>query len=230
MTANKIAFGHARKALALIPDNAAVAVLMRHAEREKFAYGHHGNDIPLTERGKQDAFNMGKLMAGRIAGLLHSPVPRCGETAEHMRRGGNAEISLEEYRGLRCDVYVRDFNAALGTLGRLVKEKGFYDIFVHRMSTTGNQIPYENFKPPLAAAGELIRKIFPPTGGLQIGVTHDWIVNVAASYASGKITKRPQYAGFLDALFVWREEEFFVFYYKGTTGRCPSLFQKAMGC
>lgn len=226
MTANETAFEHARKALALIPPAAAAAVIMRHAERGKFAYGHHGNDIPLTEGGRQDAFDMGNLMKGRIAGLLHSPVPRCKETAVLMKQGGNAVVSPGEFMDLRCDVYVHDFDAALKTLRRLVSEKGFYDVFVNRMSTAGNNAPYENFKPPLVAAAELVRKIIPRTGGLQIGITHDWIVNVAASYASGTAVGRPRYADFLDALFVWREKEFCMFYYKGETGRCSPLFNR----
>lgn len=228
MTANESAFAHARAALELISDAAAAAVIMRHAERGKFAYGHHGNDIPLTDGGKQDAFDMGKLMEGRIVGLLHSPVPRCMDTAAHMNLGGNAGVSLKECMGLRCDVYVHDFNAALETLGRLVQEKGFYDVFVNRMSTAGNETPYDHFKPPLAAAGELVQKLL-PCAGLQIGITHDWLVNVAASYASGTVTERPRYAGFLDALFVWREKDFVMFYYKGETGRCPISFQRAVG-
>lgn len=240
MTANKKAFEHARKALALIPDDEPAAVIMRHAERPDITPGESGNDLPLTEQGKQDALDMGKLMEGRIAGLLHSPIPRCMETADYMKQGGNARVSLKKCEELKCGAYTRDSDEARETFDYVFdpdidipedEKNKRYDAFIKKMATAGNEIPYKGFEPPLLAAGELVRVICPNVEGLQIGITHDWLVNVTASYASGKRVKRvehPGYAGFLDALFVWQTDKCYMFYYKGETGPCPPLFQDAV--
>ena len=65
MTDNNV-FDHIKRALELIPMSASAAAVMRHAEREGFAKGHHGNDILLTPQGERDAFVAGELMTGRI--------------------------------------------------------------------------------------------------------------------------------------------------------------------
>jgi len=168
-------------------------------------------------------------MAGRISGLLHSPVPRCLQTADNLRRGGDIEVMPREWLGLRCDVYVEDFDSALATLKRLVSEDGFYDKFVHRMSAAGAEAPYPHFKPPLAGTVNLLGGMLAnDSTGICIGITHDWLVNVAASYATGTATTRPNYAGFLDTLFVWRQQQSWMFYYQGVTGRCPPLFAERL--
>lgn len=222
------ALNHIKRALNLIPAQASAAALMRHAERGQFARGHHGNDIPLTPQGERDAHAAGQLMAGRISGLLHSPVPRCLQTAENMRRGGGIEVAPQEWLGLRCDVYVEDFDSALATLERLPSEDGFYDRFVERMCTAGDKAPYPRFKPPLSGTVDLLGGMLARGAGMCVGITHDWLVNVAASYATGAVTKRPNYAGFLDTLFVWRQQQSWMFYYQGATGRCPPLFAECL--
>jgi len=223
------ALNHLKRALDLIPARAPAAALMRHAERGRFARGHHGNDIPLTPQGERDAFAAGQLMAGRISRLLHSPVPRCLQTAENLRRGGGVEAAPMEWLGLRCDVYVGDFDSALATLKRMVSEDGFYDRFVNRMCTAGAAAPYPHFKPPLAGTVDLLGGMLAfSRAGMCIGITHDWLVNVAACYATGTVTTRPNYAGFLDALFVWRRQPSWMFYYQGATGRCPPQFADSL--
>ena len=221
------AFGHAKQALALIPENISAMALMRHAERKEFAVGHHGNDILLTDQGKEDAHAMGELMKSRISRLFHSPVPRCLQTAEQLADGSGGHVCPEELMALRCDAYVDNFDAALTTLQRLVSEDNFYDVFVNTMATSGKNIPYPYFKPPLVGAGDLTRPML-SCSGICVGVTHDWLVNVAASYATGNIVGRTEYAGFLDTLFVWRENGGLRFYYKGRQGVCGDDFVRAV--
>lgn len=223
------ALNHLKRALDLIPAHAPAAVLMRHAERGQFARGHHGNDIPLTPQGERDVFAAGQLMTGRISRLLHSPVPRCLQTAEKLRQGGGAETAPREWLGLRCEAYVEDFDSALATLSRLVSEDGFYDRFINRMCTAGVEAPYPHFKPPLAGTVDLLGGMLTPArAGMCVGITHDWLVNVAAAYATGTVTTRPNYAGFLDSLFVWRQQQSWMFYYQGATGCCPPLFADSL--
>lgn len=229
MTRAADAFAHIKKAMSLIPRSALAAAVMRHAERGPIPRGDHGNEILLTARGERDASEAGRLMKGRIARLLHSPVPRCLQTAENMRRGSGGETAVEEWTGLRCDVYVPDIKSAEPTLRRLTLEKGFYDMFINRMSQCGDNIPYPHFTPPLAGTADLMRGILGgETRGLCVGVTHDWLVNVAAAYATGNTASRTdgEYADYLDALFIWESGNRWKFYHKGRTGECPDSFVK----
>ncbi|MGI9297972.1 MAG: histidine phosphatase family protein [Gammaproteobacteria bacterium] len=213
----------------MIPRSALAAGVMRHAERGPLPRGEHGNEVLLTEQGERDALAAGRLMKGRISRLLHSPAPRCLQTAENLRRGSGDETEIAEWTGLRCDVYVPDISAAEPTLLRLTSEKGFYDAFINRMSQCGDNIPYPHFAPPFAGAVNLVRGILGgETGGLCIGVTHDWLVNIAAAYATGKAASRADgdYADYLDALFVWESGDRWKFYHKGRTGECPRSFAK----
>ena len=180
----------------------------------------------MTPQGERDAFVAGELMTGRICRLLHSPVERCLQTAEQLRAGSGLKSVPQEWMGLRCDAYVTDHNSALDTLTRLVSEDGFYDEFIREMATSGDKIPYPHFKSPLIGTVNMIgHMVASGSSGLCVGVTHDWLVNVAASYVTGIPVARPAYADFLDTLFVWREKKRWMYYYKGVTGRCPSFFE-----
>lgn len=216
---------HAICALALIPPGASAMALMRHAERYGMTKGHHGNDILLTPQGKKDSTEMGRLFRGHVCGLRHSPVPRCMQTAECMCESADCPVS-QEWLPLRCDVFVDDFDSALPTLRRLLSENGFYERFVGKMSTSAEP-PYPHFKHPLKAAAELTAKSLIGSG-ICVNITHDWLVNVTASRASGQETKRPDYAGYLDALFLWKESGQAMFYYKGKTGPCAPDFVREL--
>ncbi|MCY4046613.1 MAG: histidine phosphatase family protein [Candidatus Dadabacteria bacterium] len=223
----KNAFDHIGKAMDVIPPDALAAAVMRHAERGKIPEGEHGNDVLLTARGERDAVEAGKIMRGGISRILHSPVPRCRQTADGLRRGGGSGSVPEEWLGLRCDIYVSNFEVAETTLSRLVSEKDFYDHFIKRMSECGDKIPYPGFSPPFSATVELMKGIIGSRRrGLCVGITHDWLVNVAVSYATGRIVSRADdsYANYLDALFIWKADSCWMYYHKGRIRKCPISF------
>ena len=211
-------------ALALIPPAAPAAALMRHAERGEIPKGTSGNEVLLTPQGGRDAEEMGRLMRGRVSALRHSPVERCGQTAMQIQLGADGPAPAE-WRPLAFHAFVDDVDSASPTLLRLVSEKGFYDRFVSAMSTS-DEAPYRGFAPPLVAAAKLAARMMPDESGISVNVTHDWLVNVSAARASGRETKRPDYAGFLDALFLWEEDGRTMFYYMGKSGRCAPDFQR----
>lgn len=203
---------------------------MRHAERLNFPKGHHGNDEPLTSQGKKDAIAMGGLLKTRHIRLFHSPVHRCWQTADGVGSVNHFRPSPKELISLRCDVYVDNFGNAKPTLDRLVSEPGFYNKFVRRLSEQKHTPPYPNFRAPFPATAELVAELLPrKKGWIGVGITHDWLVNVAASHATSYITKPGNYAGFLDALLVWKStESISYYYYKGRTGKCRMEFAKCV--
>ncbi len=216
-------FQYVEEVLQLIPQNVAVAVLMRHADRYKIKPQTHGVDVLLTKKGKKRALDMGYLLGDRVGFIAHSPVERCLQTAKQISKKNN--LSPQEWLDLRCDAYLSNYELALSTLSRF-KDPSFFDDFVSKMSQSGKNIPYDYFKPPLIAAKELIDKMFSTVKDkFCIAITHDWLVNVTASYATKTVTTKENYAGYLDSLWVWKNNEQTFFYYKGATGVCASNFQ-----
>jgi len=213
-----------KEAMSLIPENTAAAMLVRHAERPR----GHKNDVLLTPQGLKDAFSAGELMKGRVSSLLYSPIERCCQTAYQMKKGSGADASPETWKALKYHVYVTDPEAAQKTLKRLV-ERGphprFYPRFVDEMSRSGMTPPYPGFKPPIVAASELMHRLIScADSNICAGVTHDWLINVAVSYISGDVIDKSEFAGFLDALFIWEQNNDWMFYYKGRHGRCAEDF------
>lgn len=63
-------------------------VLLRHAERDRIDDPTVGWDAALTDRGRATAVDLGReLAADGPFSVSHSPVPRCGETAEALTEG-----------------------------------------------------------------------------------------------------------------------------------------------
>jgi hypothetical protein len=66
-----------------------LSLLIRHASRQAIPSGRIGHhDVPLTDTGRQMAHELGQaLPSDATVRLFHSPIPRCEETAEYIRRG-----------------------------------------------------------------------------------------------------------------------------------------------
>lgn len=220
MTPNIQAIRHAEAALRLIPPAASAAVLMRHAERGEFAEGDHGNDVLLTPQGKKDAITMGRLFGERRPLLFHSPVERCRQTADGIGSGAR------EWLPLRCDAFVEDMERASETLIRLPHEEGFYDEFIGELSSAKYEAPYPHFFPPLPSAAGLMAGLMPGEGQIAVGISHDWLINITAAHAAGRLLPREDFADYLDALFVWRDTGVLHYYHKGHSGECAQEFSR----
>lgn len=217
------AIEHAVAALSLIPPDAPAAALMRHAERGDILKGTSGGDVLLTPQGEVDSEKMGRSLRGRVSALRHSPVPRCRQTARHIRRGADAPAPAELLSLVHA--FMDDPGIAGATMQRLVDEDGFYPRFIFAMSTA-NEAPYPGFAAPPAAAAGLAAQMLSGGKGLCVNITHDWLINATAAHVSGQTAKQPDYAEFLDALFLWENGARLMFYYKGLSGFCSRDFQR----
>ncbi|MBK7214694.1 MAG: histidine phosphatase family protein [Bacteroidales bacterium] len=72
------------------------SIFLRHADRYKIPEGEFGNDIELNEMGFSRSVEFGKsISALKINRIFTSPVKRCIQTAEHIRKGLGKNIPIE---------------------------------------------------------------------------------------------------------------------------------------
>jgi hypothetical protein len=70
-------------------------LVIRHGHREEHRSGSFGNELTLTEEGKQTSFAFGKYLENIPLGEIHtSPILRCVQTAEELLKGAHQELSL----------------------------------------------------------------------------------------------------------------------------------------
>ena len=78
--------------LSLVPPEADVSLVLRHAERDEIPRGTFGEDVRLTAAGVAHAEELGSRLSGReLSFLWSSPLPRCTGTARAIARGAGRE-------------------------------------------------------------------------------------------------------------------------------------------
>ena len=71
--------------------NQKIALLIRHSDRNEIPKDELGDDILLNELGLKNAETFGSHLAGyQINKSFSSPVMRCVQTAEQIRKGYNS--------------------------------------------------------------------------------------------------------------------------------------------
>ena len=87
--------------LTFISNDAAVSLVIRHAEREKIPAGTFGHDVSLTAQGSRAAEQLGEALSEkRTIGAASSPVPRCVQTGEAILRGAGSSLEVATDRRL----------------------------------------------------------------------------------------------------------------------------------
>ncbi len=72
-----------------------IAVLIRHGERFEIKSSEFGNEILLTEKGKFDSEELGKaLLNYPVRKIYTSPIHRCVQTAEYIKKGLNKNVEI----------------------------------------------------------------------------------------------------------------------------------------
>lgn len=83
------------------PTNSKLAMIIRHADRDKIPDGSFGNEILLNTNGINNSIMLGKnLKQHKINRIFTSPVPRCVQTAEFLKKGYGQNITFHSTKAL----------------------------------------------------------------------------------------------------------------------------------
>ena len=196
-----------------VPEDAAVAIVTRHAEREEIPPGDFGVDVPLTERGIAEAGRLGSLLSARgSVCVTSSPVPRCAETAAAVLCGADSagEATLDRRLG-DPGPFVVDPEMA----GPLFLETNIVDVVRRQLSggkpPVGMRETSEGVDLLLDAANDAMRS----GSRLNILVTHDAILAVLVAHLHGAQIDEMIWPGYLDGLVLWRDGDILRFGWRG---------------
>lgn len=185
--------------LELLPTDRPVALLLRHAERQPLSPDDVGYGMPLTLDGSLCSHELGVRLKGRLKTLRTSPLLRCVQTAEGVRKGAEVNLDIGDDRLLGDPgIFVVDSEVAWKNWQKMGNE----GVMLH-MATADHALP--GMAHPDWAARELIRHMLAVAGqqtGVHVFVTHDVLLSATTARILGNNDHAlwPQY---LEGAFFW---------------------------
>jgi broad specificity phosphatase PhoE len=197
-----------------IPSGVPLALLLRHAERHPLPSHAPGNDVSLTEAGHEAARRLGSALGPRLLRLHTSPVPRCVQTAEALRRGAGVDCPMVEDRMLGDPgVFVEQPRQAWTSW----LERGLHGIAEALM--TGARVP-AGFAEPRSAARRLATHLsehLSEVPGVHVFVSHDILMIPFVAQALGRVLEDEAWPDFLHGALLWRDGGRWVLAYREWT-------------
>ena len=169
-----------------------VFLLIRHGERNHITpndpdYGAH---VGLTERGREQAFSLGRSIPDGDMVFFSSPVGRCMETARCIGEGhGLREVHVEPL-GCLGDFFVQD----QGEFEKVLRA-GFYEgicAWLENETSQGARGTREAFYPLASRSEEMLSMMLEKgTARFNIFATHDaWVVPCLTHFCNMRFTPR----------------------------------------
>lgn len=194
--------------LAVLLEERPTALLLRHSVRDPIPDGETGHELPLTETGVELAHQLGEKIRGRLASLHASPVPRCVETAECLRRGAGIDCEIRPDQKLGDPgVFVKDDQLAWKTF----QDHSYWELIGALVE--GEDLPGMYHGP--SAVKRLIGHMLDhaqSAPGLHVFVTHDIFISalVCAELTDGVDETTAPW--FLDGVFLWGDDDIHIRY------------------
>lgn len=186
-----------------IPVDQPVALLLRHSVRDEFPPGDAGNEVPITDAGKDIALKLGQKLGTRLRSLHSSPVPRCVQTAEALRLGSGVDARISETRLLGDPgVYVLDGRLAWRNWEALGHEEVMRHLVAEKKALPGMAQPDE-------AARFLVQNMLSSADGapgIHVFVTHDLLVTATVARLQGVRHEPADWPLFLEGAMFWRSK------------------------
>ncbi len=196
-----------------VPDGAAVAIVLRHAEREEITPGTFGNEVPLIHHGRMSAGRLGMGLSSRPVGIVKSsPLPRCTQTADGIIAGAGWNV------GTTPEQLLGDpgpFVAEPEFAGRLFLDIGIEEIVRRQLA---QDEPPCGMRPTSSGVKlilqELATALNRPTSA-SVFVTHDAVLAVLVGHLYGLPVEGFCWPDYLDALVVWPYSDQLRFRWRG---------------
>ncbi|MEN3112120.1 histidine phosphatase family protein [Uliginosibacterium paludis] len=185
------------------PVDLPIALLLRHSVRDELPPGEAGNEVPITDAGKDIALKLGQKLGARLRSLHSSPLPRCVQTAEAMRLGSGGDARISESRLLGDPgVYVLDGRLAWSNWETLGHEEVMRHLMAEKQALPGMAQPDE-------AARVLVQSMLSSAEGdpgIHVFVTHDVLVTATVARLQGVHHASDDWPLFLEGALFWRSE------------------------
>jgi broad specificity phosphatase PhoE len=104
-----------------------LSLLIRHGDRDKIPQGSFGNEVMLNEKGVQRSLKFGEEFAElKVNRILTSPIERCVQTAEAIRKGYGRNLDIIETTALGAPgLHINDEKIA----GEFLLNYGFDEMY-----------------------------------------------------------------------------------------------------
>lgn len=180
------------------PADSKLAMLIRHADRERIPDGEFGNEIPINEEGKMNAIALGEKLQGQhVNRIFTSPIHRCIQTAEQIIIGYNQKLEITISKSLGDPgLHIEDELVA----GEFYLKHGFdelYKRFIERENIPGVTSP-SNYH----AAMTKFLKENTTEPGLTIFVTHDSLIAFYDFCLRGTVYTKENWVKYLSGLIL----------------------------
>lgn len=185
-----------------VPSGMPLALLLRHAERPPLPAHAPGNEVALTEAGREASRRLGESLGAQLRALSTSPVLRCQETA----------LALREGSGASCEVVP---DRMLGDPGVFVSHPqeawrswvGWGSSAIARALMAGAAVP-PGFAEPTQAARRLAEHLcahLPAAPGVHVFVSHDTLLGPFIARVLGRVLEAGDWPGFLHGALLWKD-------------------------
>ncbi|MCD4792409.1 MAG: histidine phosphatase family protein [Bacteroidales bacterium] len=153
-------------------EDAKLALIIRHADRELIPDSEFGNDVLLNEKGIKNSIKFGKLLKQyTINKIITSPIDRCVQTSKLIVKGYRKDIEIIQSKALG-DPGLHVYDAK--KTGDFYLKHGFDEMY--KRYKTGQKIP--GVPKPEELKKSMTNFITTNTNqkGITIFITHDSVI------------------------------------------------------
>ncbi len=191
----------------ILQDRQPVAVILRHAERYPVVDPLAHSQVLLTEKGLEDAYNLGKTLSFlRPIMFYASPVTRCQQTAEGIAKGiFNPDGTPPPVSYL----YALGGPYILGEWTEIMRLVQLYGISTYLRMWFDGKLPKDLLMPVEEAAHlefNILKKQLEQHEN-AINITHDWNIMIMRQYFFNLRHEDIGYPNFLDGITAYMENE-----------------------
>lgn len=175
-----------------------LAVIIRHADRDKIPQGSFGNDVLINQKGIGHSILFGqKLKDRKINRIYSSPIPRCVETGKFISEGYGKEFIIHESKALGAPgLHITDDQeAGKYYLGNGID--GMYHDFINNKPIPG-VTSVSQYKDSMT---EFLLD-HTTEKGITLFITHDILIAFYHYALFGRVFTKPDWIGFLTGIII----------------------------